>query len=187
MPRSRVKKPKNPHFLQGRTERPSSCPSSFPLRVDVPPGSGVFIEARSAGPSFTGLALTGYLKAVWPDLLGAILRSGRPRGPGKAFKNVGGFAPHIMEGLPGPPGPARLQKRSQTNPARLPSGTQSTDMYFLSICMSGPAYGSCDRTHLGRPKVLAFLSWSLPWLCSRRLVICFLAPLPRAIRGEGPG
>ncbi len=27
--------------------------------------------------------------------LGAILRSGRPRGPGKAFKKVGGEAPHI--------------------------------------------------------------------------------------------
>ncbi len=42
--------------------------------------------------------------------------------PGKAFKNVGGEAPHIFEGpqaphifegLPGPPGPARPQKRSQ--------------------------------------------------------------------------
>ncbi len=42
--------------------------------------------------------------------LGAFLRSSRPRGPGKAFKNVGGEAPHIYEGLPGLPGPARLQK-----------------------------------------------------------------------------
>ncbi len=30
----------------------------------------------------------GYLKAVWPDFLGAFLRSGRPRGPGKALKSV---------------------------------------------------------------------------------------------------
>ncbi len=37
----------------------------------------------------------------------AFLRFDRPRGPGKAPKNVGGEAPHIFEGLPGPPGPAR--------------------------------------------------------------------------------
>ena len=43
---------------------------------------------------------------------GAFLRSGRPRRPGKALKNVGGFAPHMFEGLPGPPGPARPQKRT---------------------------------------------------------------------------
>ena len=30
----------------------------------------------------------GYLKAIWPDLLGAFLRSGRPRGPGKTFKHA---------------------------------------------------------------------------------------------------
>jgi hypothetical protein len=36
----------------------------------------------------------------------------------------GGVAPHICEGFPGPPGPARPQKRTQTNPARLPPGTQ---------------------------------------------------------------
>ncbi len=55
---------------------------------------------------------TGYLRAVKPDFLGAFLRSCRPRGPGKAFKNVGGEAPHILQGLPGPPGPARPQKRT---------------------------------------------------------------------------
>ncbi len=30
----------------------------------------------------------GYLKAVWPDLWGAFLRSRRPRGPGKAFNKM---------------------------------------------------------------------------------------------------
>ncbi len=45
----------------------------------------------------------------------AFLKSGRPRGPGKAFQNVGGEAPHILEGLPGP-GPARPQKRSPEKP-----------------------------------------------------------------------
>ncbi len=34
------------------------------------------------------------------------MRSGRPRGPGKAFKKVGGFAPHHLVGDAGPPGPA---------------------------------------------------------------------------------
>ncbi len=45
----------------------------------------------------------GYLKAVWPDFLCAFLKSGRPRGPGEAFQSVESFAPHISEGLPGPP------------------------------------------------------------------------------------
>ncbi len=33
------------------------------------------------------------------------MRSGRFRGPGKRSKKVGGVAPHICEGFPGPPGP----------------------------------------------------------------------------------
>ena len=56
--------------------------------------------------------------------LGEFLRSGRPRGPGKVFKKVGSEAPHILEGLPGPPGPARPQRCTPKNQARLPSGTQ---------------------------------------------------------------
>ncbi len=55
---------------------------------------------------------SGYLKAIWPDLLGAFLKSGRPRAPGKARKKVGGFAPQILAGRPGPRGPARPQKRT---------------------------------------------------------------------------
>ncbi len=53
--------------------------------------------------------------SLWaPDILGLVWpRSGRPRRPGKAFKNVGGEAPHIFEGFPGPPGPARPQQRIQ--------------------------------------------------------------------------
>ncbi len=54
----------------------------------------------------------------------AFLRSGRPGGPGKTLKNVGGEAPHLVEGLSGPPGPARPQKCTPKHPARLPSGTQ---------------------------------------------------------------
>jgi hypothetical protein len=34
------------------------------------------------------------------------------------------FRHHIFEGFPRPRGPARLQKRTQQNPAGLPSGTQ---------------------------------------------------------------
>ncbi len=55
---------------------------------------------------------------------GPFLRSGRPRGPGKALKSVGGFSPDRFEGLPGPPGPARPQKMDPPKiRARLPSGT----------------------------------------------------------------
>ncbi len=50
--------------------------------------------------------------------------SGRPREPGKTLKKVGGEAPHIFEGLPGPPGPARPAKHTSKKTARLPSGTQ---------------------------------------------------------------
>ena len=42
-------------------------------------------------------------------LLGAFVRSGRQRGPGKSFQEGGGRSPHILEGSPGPPGPARPQ------------------------------------------------------------------------------
>ncbi len=36
--------------------------------------------------------------------LGAFLGSGRPRGPGKAFQNVGGEAPTFLKAFPGPRG-----------------------------------------------------------------------------------
>jgi hypothetical protein len=42
------------------------------------------------------------------------LRSGRPRVPEKTFKNMEASPPHRFEGFPGPPGPARLQKRRRT-------------------------------------------------------------------------
>ncbi len=69
----------------------------------------------------------GYLKAVWPDLCCAFLRYGWPRGPGKAFKNVGGASPPtFLKASPGPRGrPDR--KRTPKNMARLPSGTQNWD------------------------------------------------------------
>ncbi len=50
----------------------------------------------------TKASLTGYLKAIWPDFGGAFLRSGRPRGPGIAFKNVGASPPTFLKAFPGP-------------------------------------------------------------------------------------
>ncbi len=57
--------------------------------------------------------MAGYLEAVWPDFWGAFLRFGWPRGPGKAFKNVGGEASHIFEGFPGPRGRPDPKKSPQ--------------------------------------------------------------------------
>ncbi len=76
-------------------------------------------------------ALIWYLKAVWPDFLGALLRSGRPRGPGKAFTNAGCFAPNLFEGLPGPLGAGQTSKMLPTNPARLPSGTLLMEPFWI--------------------------------------------------------
>ncbi len=88
----------------------------------------------------------GYPKPVWPSFCwGAFLRSGRPRGPGKAFKSVGAFAPHIFEGFPGPPGPARLQTCTQKTPARPPSGTQPRPQIDLGfICPPPRRFGCSD-------------------------------------------
>ncbi len=41
---------------------------------------------------------------------GACLKSGRPRGPGKALRKAGSEAPDIFEGFPGPPGPGQTSK-----------------------------------------------------------------------------
>ena len=46
---------------------------------------------------------------------GAFLKSGRPRGPGKAFKNVGGFAHHFLNSLTGPRGRPGLKKAPNTS------------------------------------------------------------------------
>ena len=49
---------------------------------------------------------------------------------------------HIFEGSPGPQGPARLQKRTQTHLARLHSGTQM-------FSTRGPVFVYCDYTQSG--------------------------------------
>ncbi len=63
---------------------------------------------------------------------GAFLRSGRPRGPGRPSKMWWASPPHFFEGIPGPPGPARLQKSTPKIPARLPSGTQDRERKILT-------------------------------------------------------
>ena len=68
---------------------------------------------------------------------GAFLRSGRPQGAREALENVVGFAPHHVECLPGPPGPARLQKSTPKFQARLPSGTQDRERKILRGVRSG--------------------------------------------------
>ncbi len=47
--------------------------------------------------------------------MGCFLRSGRPRGPGKTLKKVGGFAPHILKAFPGPRGRPDLKNATRKN------------------------------------------------------------------------
>ena len=51
------------------------------------------------------------MKAVWPDFWGACLRY--LRGPGEACKKVGGEAPRLLEGVPGPRGRPDLKNEPQ--------------------------------------------------------------------------
>ena len=91
------------------------------------------------------------------------MKAGRPRGPRKAFKKVGGEAPHLFEGLVGLPGPARPQKRTPKDPARLPSGTQV--QYHLH---NGPRRApKCPRMRL-RTKISGADFWrNLHYFSSR--------------------
>ena len=58
-------------------------------------------------------------------LLGAFWRSGRPRGPGNAFKLWGGVAPPtFLRALPGPRSRPDPNNAPKQNLARLPSSTQ---------------------------------------------------------------
>ncbi len=52
----------------------------------------------------------------------AFLRSGRPRGPGKALKNV--LPLTLLKAFPGPRGRPDLKNTSHQETARLPSSTQ---------------------------------------------------------------
>jgi hypothetical protein len=44
----------------------------------------------------TGGRFFWVLEGSLAGFVGLFLRSGRPQGPGKAFKKVGGFTPHIF-------------------------------------------------------------------------------------------
>ena len=70
-------------------------------------------------------------------------------GPGKAFSDMGGFGPHILEILPGPMWPARLQNTIPKIPARLLSGTQ--------LCTSICASSSC--CHVASVNVTIQFAW----------------------------
>ncbi len=86
--------------------------------------------------------------------------SGRPRGPRRPFQKVGGFAPHILGGFPGPPGPARLQKRTPNKPSQ-------TAFRYPDKC----AAQRCNRVLIGFNKVLLGFSWVL--LCFNSVLIGF--------------
>ena len=70
-------------------------------------------------PSAAETPTGGYLKAVWPDLFGCIVEVWPAPGARGAFKNVGGFAPHLLEGLPGPPGAGQTSKTHPTRPGQI--------------------------------------------------------------------
>ena len=80
----------------------------------------------------------------------AVRLNTRAGGPGLSlsFRNLRsgpdpeGVIRHILQGFPGPPGPARPQKRTGQNPAMLPSGTQfqKPATFMSSEFASGAAF-----------------------------------------------
>ena len=69
--------------------------------------------------------------------------SGRPQGPRIPGQKVGGFAPDLFEGFPGPPGPARPHKCTPKNPARLLSGTQASESTAVPVLWSSAFNSFC--------------------------------------------
>ena len=59
------------------------------MSTESGPHLHTLMASYGVGGSFVDWVLEGNLAGFW----GEFLRSGRPRGPGKALKNVGGFAP----------------------------------------------------------------------------------------------
>jgi hypothetical protein len=84
------------------------------LQIDLPRGPGEGIDSKV--PLHVKASSLDWDRSPRPCpgpsriLLSAFLMPGRPRGRGKALQNMGDEAPHILEGVPGPPGPARPQK-----------------------------------------------------------------------------
>ncbi len=66
----------------------------------------------------------GSLAGFWG---GAFLRSGRPRGPGKAFEKVGCFAPHLSNGFVG--------RRGRPNPKNRRCPASPKTMYYNPTCI----------------------------------------------------
>jgi hypothetical protein len=122
----------------GRTKNQPRRPSLRPFRgnrnSEITP-SNEPLSTKVLRTSF----LAGYLKADWPDFLGASLRSGRPRGPGKALKSVGGEDPHLFEGLPGPPRPARPQT---STPKTRPNCLQVPSFWYASQFPGGGSFAA---------------------------------------------
>ncbi len=82
--------------------------------------------------------------------------SGRPRGPGRPFRWVGGFAPHLLEGSPGPPGPPR--------PSTWPIADPSKIIFFCSHpkCSHLKYRWGCDAI-AHRPTLGSFSGHTGPW------------------------
>ncbi len=80
----------------------------------------------------------GYMKAAWPGFWGAFLRSGR--GARESPQKCGGRSPSHFARLPRDAGPARPQKCTPKNTARLPSGyyPEQVDPNDLLRCPTGP-------------------------------------------------
>ena len=106
-PRARVKKPKNPYFLQGPTERPSSLILHICWFL-----LGRACSRRAMAMLFSAAARWGFSRWGFSDLIEnrSFWGSGRSRAAGRPFKKVGGFAPHLFKGVSRPPGAAQTPK-----------------------------------------------------------------------------
>jgi hypothetical protein len=86
-----------------------------------------------------GSSLVGFHEAELPSRLGSLehTRSGMVklhREPRKPFQKVGGFASHLLEGFPGPPGQLRPQKQTFIKPCPTWGGVCSKlpqTMFFI--------------------------------------------------------
>jgi len=97
------------------------------MAIEIAPQTPQRLEALVSG---RGLAVciaveiltepSGYLKAVWPDLLGCLFEVWPAPGAWENLPKCGGQGSHILGGFPRPPGPARPPKRTpKTRPDTL--------------------------------------------------------------------
>jgi hypothetical protein len=101
---------------------------------------------------------------VWMHFWGAFLRSGWPRGPGRALKNVGAF--------PGPRGRPDLKKRTPLKSGQTAARTQNSDLCMAGlepVWKSGPAHfrsppaghKTASGPEVGLPVRARILEWGL--------------------------